>query len=84
MPKSKPSLGEASSAPLSTFLALYRGRTIGDARLIAVSINPTIVAEFAERLLKPPAPDESDPILGVMVNARQEALHRVIEEVKNA
>ena len=41
--------GEARLAD-TTFIALYRGRTVGDARLVAVSSDHSIVERFFREL----------------------------------
>jgi hypothetical protein len=35
----------------TAFIALYRGRTVGDARLVAVSSDPSIVERFFHELV---------------------------------
>lgn len=42
------------------FLALYRGRTVSEARLIALTAEPEIVSRFAGVL----SDDETNPISG--------------------
>ena len=37
----------------TTFVAVYRGRTVSSAQLLAVSADPELVNYFAERLLHP-------------------------------
>lgn len=62
---------------MSTFLALYRGETIANAKLVAVSSEPHVVAAFATRLLQePPDAQESheDPVLGCIERGRRRAL----------
>ena len=68
---------------MSTFLALYRGETIGGAKLVAVSADPATVAEFAARLLHdPPGPEvTSDPVLLSIERGRRQALRRLSKEV---
>jgi hypothetical protein len=63
-----------------TFITLHRGPDVPSARLIALSCDPTIVAQVAEALIdRPPHLDciGSDPALRAMHEARREAL-RVI------
>ena len=36
---------------MTTFVAIYSGETVGDARLVALSAEPGLVQEVAERLL---------------------------------
>lgn len=65
----------------TSFLALYRGRTVGEARLVAVTADPEVVAEFAARLLQKSPPDDGDPVAGTVEDARQQALRLVVKEV---
>jgi hypothetical protein len=50
---------------LTSFLALYRGESIGAAKIVAVNANPELVADFAGRMLKEPVEAEivRDPVL---------------------
>ncbi len=71
---------------MSTFLALYRGETVGGAKLVAVSADPTIVTDFARRLLKdPPSPErdeesDRDPVLASIEQGRRRALRLISRE----
>lgn len=67
---------------MSTFLALYRGESVGSAKLVAVSADPATVAEFAARLLhQPPSVEESpDPVLLSIERGRRQALRRISKE----
>jgi hypothetical protein len=68
---------------MSTFLALYRGDTVGKAQLVAVSADPTTVADFASRLLGEPAPPrapEGDPVLASIEQGRRKALRLIARE----
>ena len=67
----------------TSFLAIYRGRTVADAKLVAVSADPQIVSEVAARLLKHPdeAEDsEDDPVLAAVERGRRRALRLVSRE----
>lgn len=72
---------------MSTFLALYRGTTIADARLVAVSTDPLIVTSFASRLLhEPPERDDErddDPVLGCIERGRRRALRLLAREASS-
>ncbi len=47
---------------LASFVALYRGRTVAEAELIAVSAEQRLVSRFFEELLgKPEREPDSDP-----------------------
>ena len=42
---------------MTTFLALYRGASINNAELVAVSANRQIVSDFAQKLVDEPEPE---------------------------
>jgi len=67
---------------MPSFLVLYRGENIPEARVVAVSADPTTVAEFADRLLhRPPdTKDPPDPVLLSIERGRRQALRRIAEE----
>lgn len=70
---------------MTTFVALYRGQTIGKARIIAVSSDPQIVHHVAAELLReeqPLSPDsgDSDPIMSALDGGRRRALRIVTED----
>jgi hypothetical protein len=62
----------------TTFLALYRGESIGRSKLLAVTADAKVVRDFAARLLAE-SPDEvdSDPELEELEQGRQRALRLV-------
>jgi len=45
---------------LTDFVALYRGRTVSDAELVALSAEPQLVREFLVHLLGEPLDKRSD------------------------
>ena len=47
-----------------SFLTLYRGRTLEDAQLVAISTNDRIIKYFAERLLQEHDDDPDPALLG--------------------
>ena len=72
---------------MSTFLALYRGETVANAKLVAVSADPTTVAEFAARLLHDPAEQtwgSDDPVLLDIERGRRQALRRIAKEAAHS
>lgn len=74
----------ASSPTYSTFVALYRGRTISDARLLAVSADPALIADVSARLLCPQSfAAGGDPVITELERGRRQALHLVQREVAN-
>ncbi len=65
---------------MTTFLALYRGETVGAAKMVAVSADPRLVGDFATRLLgQAPGPEE-DPVVASIEEGRRRALRIVADE----
>lgn len=63
---------------MTTFLALYRGATIGEAQLLAVSVEPNIVGYVASHLLDECNTRRSDDaVLGALHAGRERALQIV-------
>jgi hypothetical protein len=64
---------------MRTFVALYRGRTVGSAQLVAVSADTELVGAVASRLLHAPcAPSQTtDPVLAELEQGRRKALAAV-------
>jgi hypothetical protein len=66
---------------LTSFLALYRGETIATAQIVAVAADPTLVADFAKRMLdEPEKPAKQDAVLGEVEQGRRQALRAVCSE----
>ncbi len=65
---------------MASFLALYRGETIGSAWLIAVSADPALVADFADRMLAEPEPEGPDVVAIEVERGRRNALRVVRSE----
>ena len=65
---------------MTNFLALYRGDTIGAAKMVAVSADPRLVGDFATRLLERPAEPEDDPALRSIEEGRRRALRVITTE----
>jgi hypothetical protein len=66
---------------MTTLLALYRGDTVASAKLVAVTAEPRLCAEFAQRLLTETAPEaEPDPVLEQVVAGRRGALRLIARE----
>ena len=64
---------------MTSFVALYRGETIAAAKLLAVSAEPELVRNFADRLLAEMEADE-DPVMLELEQGRRRALHLVKSE----
>ncbi len=67
---------------MSSFLALYRGETISAAKIVAVSADPELAAEFAARMLSEPEEPEADGVLRELADGRQRALRLVKSEAE--
>jgi hypothetical protein len=65
---------------MASFLALYRGETIGAAKLVAATADPELVRDFADRLLTDPDEQEQDFVLQELENGRRRALRLVRNE----
>jgi hypothetical protein len=65
---------------LASFIALYRGETIGSARLVAATTDFEIVRDFAERMLSVPEGQEPDAVLRELELGRRRALHLVRDD----
>ncbi len=66
---------------MSTFLALYRGDTIAQAKLIAVSADPAVVSTFAQQLLRSADDNgEGDPVVASIARGRRQALRLISRE----
>ena len=66
-----------------SFLALYRGNTLRDAEVVAISSAPEIIAEFAERLLAAPLDGvDHDPILRTAGEGKRRVLQLVRQEAR--
>ncbi len=65
---------------MPTFLALYRGHTIGEARLVVASADATLVADFAARLLQQEGNDEHDPVVHKLEEGRRGALRAILRD----
>ena len=63
-----------------SFLTLYRGRTLEDAQLVAISTNDRIIKDFAERLLRERDNDEPDPALKAIRQGKRHALRIIKKE----
>jgi hypothetical protein len=61
---------------MTTFLALYRGETVRTAKLVAVTVDPTLVREVASHMLDY-TPENADAILREVENGRRRALQRI-------
>lgn len=66
---------------MTTFLALYRGKTVAEATMVAVTADPDLVTLVATRLLAvPPADDTTDPVVTSLEHGRRAALRLIKRE----
>ncbi len=66
----------------ATFLALYRGSTIGTAELVAVTTDPKLIAEVASAMLTDAGDDPEDPAASAVQDGRRRALQLVQDEAR--
>jgi len=67
---------------MTTFVAIYRGQTVAEAKVIAVSADPLLVAEVSSKLLKKSA-SSGDRVITALENGRRSALNLILQEAKN-
>lgn len=70
---------------MASFLALYRGESIGGAELVAVSTDRDLVGRFADELLMSDnQPPSQDPARKVLWDGKRRALEIVRDEAEQA
>jgi len=65
---------------MTSYVVLYHGASLSDAKVVAVSANPQIVAQVAGEMLRenPPAASATDdPVLRAIGQGRRRALRLV-------
>lgn len=67
-----------------SFLALYRGRSVGAAELVAVSTDPELVGRFADELLDQKAGAADDPVIDAIREAERRGLRVVRDEAEGS
>lgn len=65
---------------MTTFIALYRGQTIAGARIIAVSADPSLVADVSARMLQSQEDENQDAIIAAFETGRRDALRLIKQE----
>ncbi len=63
---------------MTTFLALYRGSTVAEAQIVAVSADPALVRDVATYLLGEPEPHEGDAVVRELESGRRNALRLLV------
>jgi hypothetical protein len=62
---------------LTSFVALYRGETVGAAKMIAISAEPDLVRDLAARMLAKPPEDQPDMVIRELEQGRRRTLELV-------
>ena len=66
-----------------TFIAVYRGRTASDARLVALSADPSLVAVVVGQILtERDAGAAHDPVVAGIERARRQSLRLIRRELR--
>lgn len=68
---------------MTTFIALYRGESVSASKLVALTAEPSLVADFATRMLQCPEEPEPDAVLFELERGRRRALELVRDEVES-
>lgn len=68
---------------MTTFIAIYRGDTVADAKLIAVSADPELVSRIAFSLSKQENDFSGDDVLDTLESARRRALEFIQKELND-
>jgi len=68
---------------MTTFLAVYRGKTVDDAKMVAVTADPTLVTLVATQLLDTQQSND-DPVLTALDRGRTRALRLIKRESRDA
>ena len=68
---------------MQTFLAVYRGKTISDARMVAVTSDWAMIGDIVDRLLSRPIDPEGDPALLAIDRGRTRALRLIRKELRD-
>ena len=65
---------------MTSFVALYRGPTVGSAELVAVSTAPELVRELAAQMLIEPEGPEANGALHELERGRRRALRLIHDQ----
>jgi hypothetical protein len=68
----------------TTFVAVYRGPTISSARLVAVSVDPSLVTDVVDRVLGEADAAGDDPAAKAILRGRRAALRAIRKEAAAA
>ncbi len=68
---------------VASFVVLYRGPSVSEAKLVGVSSDRELVQQVAKKLLgEARAEEEDDPVIVLIMEGRRRALRRIVREVK--
>jgi len=67
---------------MTTFLAVYRGMTVAEAKMIAVTADPNLVSMVATHLLEDEQ-QEADPVVTAIDLGRRAALRLIHREASH-
>lgn len=64
-----------------SFVAIYRGQTVNDARLVSISADPCLVADVASRILTEALQEHpaADPVVAAIDKGKARALALIAE-----
>ena len=68
---------------MTTFVALYRGETVASAKLVAVTADPSLVADVSSRLLQSLPTGAQDRVIGPIDRGRRAALRQIHQEAES-
>jgi hypothetical protein len=72
------------SSRVSTFIAIYRGRTASDARLVALTSDPGVVATVVGQMLADQSDlNGDDPVVDAIDRARRQGLRLIRREIRD-
>jgi len=63
---------------MTTFLAIYRGQSVDNARIIAVATDTDLVSFVASLILRSSQFDSTDPVISAVNSGRRQALRLVV------
>ena len=68
---------------MTSFVAIYRGPSVAEAKLIAASADPGLVSEVSTRLLQSLPVQNQDPIIESLETGRRTALRLIGKEASD-
>jgi hypothetical protein len=68
---------------MATYVAVFRGRTLEEAKIVATSAHPAVIAAITEEFLRHPEPSD-DPVLRAILNGERRALRLIARQCRAA